>query len=88
VTFVTVIASNRKSIFAELSGNKINAVYMLSLLWVQCGMSSMLCLCCISCKDPRQCRVWCSKYPTVPAYVLCYEFWMVYEDCVHFSLWL
>ena len=22
------------------------------------------------------------------AYVLCYEFWMVYEDCVHFSLLL
>jgi len=80
-------SSGRSELYPLLSVSKINAVYMLSLLWVRSGMSNMhVCVVYpIRTQDSVELGV---RSTLVAAYVLCYEFWMVYEVCVHFSLWV
>jgi len=70
-----------------LSVSKISAVCMLSLLYVQSGMSSMhVCVVYpVRTQDSVELGV---RSILVAAYVLCYEFWMIYEVCVLFSLWV
>ena len=79
--------SGRSEPYPLLSVSKINAVCMLSLLWVQCGMSSMH-ICAVYSVRTQDSGVMGVQSTLLPVYAVYYEFWMVYEDCVHFSLWL
>jgi len=56
-------SSGRSEPYPLLSVSKINAVCMISLLWVGSGMSSIH-VCCIFRKDPRECSHGCWKYCT------------------------